>query len=79
VGVAVPFGPWAHDLGFRSLSAPYFGALAAMVVMYLALVEVAKVEFFRHLRPAVARPRDRMRRRVHRRAARFSRGGPVPR
>ena len=72
IGMMMPFGPWAHSLGFRGLPGGYFGALLAMVASYLALVEVGKVEFFRHWRPGALPTRSHHRRRVHRRAARFS-------
>ncbi len=80
VGIALPLSPWAHALGFRALPAGYFGALVAMILAYLGLVELGKREFFRHTQPATAAQRrdaargERQRRhRIHRRAARFSR------
>jgi P-type Mg2+ transporter len=77
IGIALPFTPWAHGLGFRPLPAGYFGALIAMIVAYLALVEFGKLEFFRHWHPSPAHPRDRQQRRIHRRADRFSRNRPL--
>ncbi|HUJ66625.1 MAG TPA: magnesium-translocating P-type ATPase [Acidimicrobiales bacterium] len=73
IGAALPFTPWAHALGFRALPAGYFAALIAMIAAYLTLVEFGKVEFYRHWRPAQAPIRNHQRRRIHRRAARFSR------
>ncbi|HEX6394344.1 MAG TPA: hypothetical protein VFZ97_12965 [Acidimicrobiales bacterium] len=40
IGAALPFTPCPHALGFRSLPAGYFGALLAMIVAYLTLVEL---------------------------------------
>jgi Mg2+-importing ATPase len=76
VGAALPYSPFAHTLGFRALPAGFFGALAAMVVAYLALVEAAKARFFRHPEPArpLAERADRAHRRLQRRAARWSSG-----
>jgi Mg2+-importing ATPase len=76
IGIAIPFTPWAHGLGFRALPAGYFGALIAMIVTYLTLVELGKLEFFRHWHPSAVPSRNRQQRRIHRRAARFSRNGP---
>lgn len=70
-GTVLPFSPWAHALGFRALPAGYFAALLAMIAAYLALVELGKVEFFRHWRPSGTSRADNGRR-VRRRAARFS-------
>jgi P-type Mg2+ transporter len=72
IGILLPFSPWAHTLGFRALPAGYFAALIAMIAAYLTLVELGKVEFFRHWRPGAAPARNRQRHRVNRRAARFS-------
>lgn len=46
VGMALPFAPFAHVLGFRSLPAPFFGVLGLMIVMYLALIELVKRIFY---------------------------------
>ena len=73
IAVALPYSPVGEVLGFEPLPAPFLAALAAMVVAYLALVEVAKGEFYRHLQ-GDARPDDRARlRRRQRRAATFRR------
>jgi P-type Mg2+ transporter len=64
-------------LGFRAFPAGYFAALIAMIAAYLTLVEFGKVEFYRHWRPATAPIRNHRQRRVHRRAARFSRNQPT--
>jgi Mg2+-importing ATPase len=77
VGIAIPFSPWSHALGFRALPAVTFAALIGMIVAYLTLVEFGKIEFYRHWRPATAPVRNNRRHRVHRRAAWFSRNQRV--
>lgn len=76
VGAVVPYSPLANSLGFRPLPWLFFSALAAMVAIYLFLVEVTKRRFFEHL-PAPSRPRRtrhlRHRRHVYRRARRWVR------
>ena len=67
--------PFGHTLGFTHLPLEYYPILVAMVVAYLVLVEQAKGVFYRR-RPIgapIAVRRSRHERRVHRRAARFSR------
>ena len=79
VGVALPFTPLAHLLGFQSLPIGFFATLAAMVVAYLALIEVAKRVFFANPDGRLPLPRLRSRGRHHhlqRRASRFSYPGP---
>ncbi|MGZ4590999.1 MAG: magnesium-translocating P-type ATPase [Actinomycetes bacterium] len=77
-GAVLPVTPLADDLGFVPLPATFFVALVVMVVAYLVLIELVKGWFFR-ARPVVHVPRRRTRvQRVHRRAARFSTGGPLP-
>ena len=83
-GAVLPFTPLASDLGFSPLPAGFFLALAAMVAIYIGLIEAGKRWFYRSapaaLLPSVtARPARkapargaRRRRRVNRRAARFS-------
>lgn len=41
-GIALPYTPLAHDLGFTPLPALFFVFLAAMTITYLALVEMVK-------------------------------------
>ncbi len=77
VGAALPATPWADVLGFRPLPAGYFAALLAMVVAYLALAEAAKLEFYRHAEAPPPRVRTGTRRRLQRRASRFSQNQPV--
>jgi Mg2+-importing ATPase len=75
VGLALPLSPLAGALGFTPLPAGFLAILILMVVTYLGLVEAGKARFFRPLpgeRP-LARPHVPHERRVHRRAARWSR------
>jgi P-type Mg2+ transporter len=80
VGAALPFSPAADALGFEPLPPALAGVIAAMVVSYLGLVELVKRAFFRHppapVRP-LALPRPRRERRIHRRAASWSRRHPA--
>jgi P-type Mg2+ transporter len=46
-GALLPFTPLGRPLGFVPLPAPFFAALAAMVVVYLVLIEATKYFFFR--------------------------------
>jgi Mg2+-importing ATPase len=74
IGVWLPFSPFAHVLGFTALPVGFMGALAAMIVAYLVLIELAKSRFYREAkrgRPLARSHRPRMRR-VHRRASRWS-------
>ncbi len=74
VGVLLPFSPLAGVLGFTALPAAFMAALAAMIVVYLLLIELGKRRFYR-VRPAgppLARPRPDHERRIHRRASRWT-------
>ena len=78
LGVYLPFSPLAGVLGFGPLPVPFFLALLGMAVVYLVLVEVAKVWFYARAAqqpvsrgPAVLRHRGETHR-IARRAARFS-------
>ncbi|MEU1289868.1 magnesium-translocating P-type ATPase [Kitasatospora sp. NPDC005856] len=81
LGVALPFSPFAGTLGFAPLPPAFFLALAALVVVYLVLIEGTKRWFF--TRPAATAPAVPARRRrghahrIHRRASRFSHPGPL--
>ena len=79
IGVALPFTPAAHALGFRRLPAGFFLALVLMVGAYMVLVELVKARYYRGLPAARRPPRRTLPRphavRVHRRAARFSTSG----
>jgi Mg2+-importing ATPase len=52
VAMAIPFSPAASTLGFRPLPLGFLAILGAMIVTYLALVEVGKRYFYRHSRDA---------------------------
>jgi P-type Mg2+ transporter len=83
VGAVLPAMPFAHTLGFQPLPAAFFAALVGMVACYLVLIELGKRIFYRAARldqttPRVAPPADRRRRRLRRRAARFSTAKPEP-
>ena len=76
VGMWLPYSPVSGLLGFTPLPALFFLALVAMVVAYLALVEVAKLWFFsrqsqRAAAPIVIPRAHRYRHRVNRRASHF--------
>ena len=47
VGAVLPFTPVGSWIGFVPLPLPCFAVLIAMVVAYLALVEVVKRWFYR--------------------------------
>lgn len=47
IGVLLPFSPLAHVLGFVPLPAGFLAVLALMIVLYLVLVELGKVRFYR--------------------------------
>ena len=80
VGVILTISPLTHTLGFTPLPWQFFAVLAAFVVSYLVLVELAKLMFYaeptRTPGPAV-RTRGHAHR-VRRRAARFHYINGVP-
>jgi Mg2+-importing ATPase len=71
-GALLPGSPLASILGFAPLPSAYFATLAAMVVGYIALVELAKRLFYRATGPAALAKVPTMARHQRRRAARFS-------
>ena len=84
IGIVLPFTALGHVLGFTPLPAAFFLVLVALIVAYIALVDVAKALFYRahDARAAVpsaqppisgAQPTTDPRsvRRLHRRAAPF--------
>ncbi|MEN2738718.1 magnesium-translocating P-type ATPase [Microbacterium sp. X-17] len=79
-GIWLPYSPVSGVLGFQPLPAPFFLALIAMVIAYLACVEVAKMWFFRRAaqrQPARPLPQARHdHRRLQRRSARFTARSP---
>jgi Mg2+-importing ATPase len=76
IGCYLPYSPLNGVLGFVPLPAPFFAALAGMIVLYLSAVEVAKYYFFNHLaKTEPTKPHLRAKsesHRISRRAARFS-------
>ena len=82
IGVLLPFSPLAHVLGFVPLPAGFLAALAVMIVLYLVLVELGKLRFYR-VRPPhgapVARRRHEREHWIHHRATRWSIHGRPPR
>jgi Mg2+-importing ATPase len=79
IGALLPYAPFAHDLGFTALPADFFAVLAVMVVLYLFLVERAKIRFFERA-PGPEHPKrlpeNRRARRVRRRGSRWVRHVP---
>jgi Mg2+-importing ATPase len=74
IGVLLPFSPLAHVLGFVPLPAGFLAALAVMIVLYLVLVELGKLRFYR-VRPhgpPLARRRPPREHWIHHRATRWS-------
>jgi Mg2+-importing ATPase len=74
VGTALPFTPFASDLGFSPVRATILATIAGLIAVYLTLVELIKPRFYRaqpEHRPL--REKDRHHR-LHRRAAPFSVG-----
>jgi P-type Mg2+ transporter len=74
VGIALPYAPFGHSLGFTHLPLEYYPILGAMVLAYLVLVEQAKGVFYKRRvigQPVAIRP-SRHERRVRRRAAHFT-------
>jgi Mg2+-importing ATPase len=57
LGIALPYSPVAHALGFRSLPLLFLAILGGMTVTYLGLVEAGKKLFFRHETATGVRPR----------------------
>ena len=80
VGVALPFSPLAHTLGFEGLPAWLVAALALLVPAYLVLLELGKTFFYRAAAPGppVARPRVPSHHRILVRASRWSTRGRPP-
>jgi P-type Mg2+ transporter len=79
----LPFTPLAHLLGFTALPLSFFLILIGMIATYLLLAEMAKSRFYAvqaHPRRPPTTHDERLRRRVARRAARFTHhAAPRPR
>jgi P-type Mg2+ transporter len=75
-GAVLPGTPFGHMLGFRPLPGLFFLTLILMVLAYLLLIEIGKHWFYRSYRAPAASVTPRSapgrRRRLHRRAARFT-------
>jgi Mg2+-importing ATPase len=72
IGVVLTISPLAHTLGFRPLPWQFYAVLAAFVITYLVLVELAKVMFYAEPMHIAGPRRTRGRaHRIRRRAARF--------
>jgi P-type Mg2+ transporter len=74
IGVALPFSPLAHVLGFTGLPPGFLAAVVVMVPIYLVLVELGKRSFYRARPPGpvIARPLPDRERWIHHRASRWS-------
>jgi Mg2+-importing ATPase len=82
IGALVPFSPLAGRLGFTSLPLRFFFILLGMIIVYLFLVEGAKVWFYARLGHPIAEvltDAQLTRRHIRRRAHRFVKHeGPGP-
>ena len=78
IGVLLPFSPLAPALGFQALPIGFLAALAGMIVIYLVLIELGKLRFYRAAPagPPVSRHRGRREHLIHRRASRWTIGRP---
>lgn len=79
VGIVLTVSPLADALGFTTLPWQFSTALVLLTIGYLVLVEFTKKVFYAdpmHLGGPSDRTRGREHR-IHRRAARFSHGGPI--
>ena len=78
LAVLIPFSPVSGLLGFVQPPGVLLLVIAVMTLAYLALVDVAKRVFYAEVEHIPAERRRGGPDRVHRRAARFSHGGPLP-
>jgi P-type Mg2+ transporter len=79
IGVALPFSPLGHVLGFTALPAGFLAVLVVMIPIYLVLVELGKRHFYRAPPEGapLARPHPEPEKRIRHRATRWSiRGRP---
>lgn len=76
IAVTFPYGPLAGTFGFTELSVTLLASIVLLAAAYLALVELTKRWFYRHL-PEPTTPlaiaHSHSRRRTERRASRFTR------
>lgn len=71
IGVALPYTPIAHALGFKALTGGVLAAIFGLVIIYLGLVEVGKWAFFKIPRPPHRMPQRPPESHARRRAGRF--------
>jgi Mg2+-importing ATPase len=77
IGIVLPFTPLSHVLGFTPLPLKFFLVLVLLIVIYMVLVDLAKIPFYRAHRAqsatasSPATDAQRSARRVRRRAAPF--------
>jgi P-type Mg2+ transporter len=74
IGVALPYSPLAHVLGFTALPFGFLLVLIVMIPIYLLLVELGKRHFYRIPSEGapIARPRPEREHWIHHRASRWS-------
>ncbi|WAX57676.1 magnesium-translocating P-type ATPase [Jatrophihabitans cynanchi] len=72
IGALLPLTPLGHVLGFWALPMGFFATLAAMVVVYLVLIEFGKRLFYAHERAEVPPHAPKPGRHLRRRASYFS-------
>ena len=84
IGVALPYSPLAHVLGFTALPVGLLATILVMIIVYLGLVELGKRFFYRIPSEGtpLARPRPEREHWIHHRASRWSTregpGRPIP-
>ena len=78
LAVLIPFSPVSGLLGFVQPPGVLLLVIAVMTLAYLALVDVAKRVFYAEVEHIPTERRRGGPDRIHRRAARFSHGGPLP-
>jgi Mg2+-importing ATPase len=78
VGIAIPLSPLASTLGFATPPIGFMALMVPFVAVYLAVVDVAKLFFFREVTPAPRKLRRARPHRIHRIAARWSHHEPLP-
>jgi len=74
IGIALPYSPFAHALGFTALPLGFMGALVVMIIIYLGLVELGKRYFYRTPRDGapLAKPHREPEKLIRHRATRWS-------
>ena len=77
LGVAIPLSPMAATLGFATPPIGFMALMVPFVAVYLVVVDVAKLFFFREVVPAPRKLRRARPHRIHRIAARWSHHEPL--